>query len=77
MPGPEEPEQAPLSPDYVPGPDAAYSPILPVYIADSDPEDESEDGPMDYPVDEGDDDDESLGDERLTTRTEGRILLGG
>ncbi|GKG55010.1 hypothetical protein Tco_0562997, partial [Tanacetum coccineum] len=34
------------------------------YIADSDPEDESEDGPMDYLVNVGDDDDDdSLGDD--------------
>ncbi|GKG58971.1 hypothetical protein Tco_0602680, partial [Tanacetum coccineum] len=32
------------------------------YIADSDLEDESEDGPTDYPADEGDDDD-SFGDD--------------
>ncbi|GKD60906.1 hypothetical protein Tco_1298415 [Tanacetum coccineum] len=55
VPGPEEPEQASLSPDYVPGLEHPY------YIADSDPEedpeDESEDGPAEYPVDEGDDDD--------------------
>ncbi|GKG30826.1 hypothetical protein Tco_0423314, partial [Tanacetum coccineum] len=30
------------------------------YIADSDLEDESEDGPMDYPADEGDDDYDDL-----------------
>ncbi|GKA48552.1 hypothetical protein Tco_0741510 [Tanacetum coccineum] len=80
VPGPEEPEQAPLLPDYVSGPEyleylapsdeevpiedqpyaAADSPIAlsPGYIVDSDPEDESEDGPMDYPADGGDDDDD-------------------
>ncbi|GKF70204.1 hypothetical protein Tco_0203261, partial [Tanacetum coccineum] len=56
VPGPEEPEQAPLSPDYVPGPD---------YVADSDPEEDSEDGPVDYPADGGDDDDdESFDDDK-------------
>ncbi|GJX49545.1 reverse transcriptase domain-containing protein [Tanacetum coccineum] len=45
--GPKEPEQAPPSPDYVPG-----------YITDSDPEKDSEDGPVDYPADGGDDDDD-------------------
>ncbi|GKE10206.1 hypothetical protein Tco_1413757, partial [Tanacetum coccineum] len=86
MHGLEEPEQAPLSLDYVSGPeypeylvlfdeevpmedqpyDAADSPIALSlgYIADSDPEDESEDGPTDYPADRGDnDDDDSSGDD--------------
>ncbi|GJZ82285.1 hypothetical protein Tco_0647458, partial [Tanacetum coccineum] len=82
--GPEDPEQAPPSPDYVPGleyheylapsdaeipiedqPYAAASPtaISPGYIADSDPEDESEDGPTDYLADGGDDDDDSSRDD--------------
>ncbi|GKE70301.1 hypothetical protein Tco_1528373 [Tanacetum coccineum] len=43
------------------------------YIIDSDPEDESEDGPTDYPADIGDDDDDSLG-MMLTTRTRRRPL---
>ncbi|GKD33824.1 hypothetical protein Tco_1249333, partial [Tanacetum coccineum] len=51
MPDPEEPKQAPLSPDYVPGPE------YPEYLAPSDEED-SEDGPVDYPADGGDDDDD-------------------
>ncbi|GJZ10693.1 hypothetical protein Tco_0545452 [Tanacetum coccineum] len=60
--GPEEPEQALPLPDYVPGPE------YPEYLAPSDveipedPEDESEDGPTDYPADGGDDDD-SFGDD--------------
>ncbi|GJS47564.1 hypothetical protein Tco_0597685 [Tanacetum coccineum] len=77
-------EQAPLSPDYVPGPeypeylapsdeevlveDPAYavadSPIAlsPGYIADSNPEEDSEDGIVDYPTDEGDGDDDDSSD---------------
>ncbi|GKD47921.1 hypothetical protein Tco_1276897 [Tanacetum coccineum] len=47
VPGLEEPEQAPPSPDYVPG-----------YVADSDPKEDYEDGPVDYPTDGGDDDDD-------------------
>nr|GEV73498.1 hypothetical protein [Tanacetum cinerariifolium] len=82
---PESPEAVPLSPNYVPGPEepqqapllldypyaATNSPIAlsPGYIADSDLEkdlkDESEDGPTDYLADRGDDDDddESSGDD--------------
>ncbi|GKD72791.1 hypothetical protein Tco_1331073 [Tanacetum coccineum] len=45
--GPEELEQAPPSPDYVPG-----------YVADLDPEEDSEDSSVDYPADGGDDDDD-------------------
>ncbi|GJY28012.1 hypothetical protein Tco_0403779, partial [Tanacetum coccineum] len=63
MPGLEEPEQASLSSDYVPGPD---------YIAESDPEedseDESEEGPANYPadrVDGDDDDDDSFDDDKV------------
>ncbi|GJX61770.1 hypothetical protein Tco_0294670 [Tanacetum coccineum] len=79
-----EPEQAPLLPDYIPGPeylkylapynveipiedqphavDASPIALSPAYIADFDPEDESQDGPMDYPAD-GRDDDDSSGDD--------------
>ncbi|GKA62237.1 hypothetical protein Tco_0761756 [Tanacetum coccineum] len=68
VPGPEEPEQAPLSPDYVPGPE------YPEYLAPSDeevpmedqpydPEEDSEDGPVDYPADGGDDDDDDSSDD--------------
>ncbi|GKF95434.1 hypothetical protein Tco_0288169, partial [Tanacetum coccineum] len=79
-----EPKQAPLSPDYIPGPeypeylapsdveipikdqpyaaDASPTALSLGYIAnfnpEKDPEDESEDGPMDYPADGGDDDDD-------------------
>ncbi|GJU75018.1 hypothetical protein Tco_1266423 [Tanacetum coccineum] len=55
LPGPEEPEQAPLSPDYVPGPE------YPEYLDLSDEED-SEDGPVDYPADRGDSDDDDSSD---------------
>ncbi|GJW32557.1 hypothetical protein Tco_0052589 [Tanacetum coccineum] len=60
VPGPEEPEHAPLSPDYD-QPYADYASPTAVslgYVADSDPEEDFEDGPVDYPADRGDDDDE-------------------
>ncbi|GKF00711.1 hypothetical protein Tco_0027634 [Tanacetum coccineum] len=63
VPGPEEPEQAPLSPDYV-----RDQTLSPGYVADSnpkeDPEEDSEDGPVDYLADGGDgDDDDSFDDD--------------
>ncbi|GJZ63000.1 hypothetical protein Tco_0619421, partial [Tanacetum coccineum] len=67
VPGPEEPEQAPLSPDYPYAADTSPIALSLGYITDSDleedPEDESEDGPADYPADEGDDDDDLSGDD--------------
>ncbi|GKG28737.1 hypothetical protein Tco_0416102, partial [Tanacetum coccineum] len=64
MPGPEEPEQAPLSPDYMSGPEYLE------YLAPSDeevPVDDQPyvDAPVDYPADGGDsdDDDSSNNDE--------------
>ncbi|GKA37226.1 hypothetical protein Tco_0723791 [Tanacetum coccineum] len=57
VPGPKELEQAPLLPDYVPGPE------YPEYLAlsdeevpnpEEDPEEDSKDGPVDYPADGGD-----------------------
>ncbi|GKB86815.1 hypothetical protein Tco_0959087, partial [Tanacetum coccineum] len=52
VPGPEEPEQAPLSPEFIPEP---------IYLDFMPPEDED---PTDYPVDgEDDDDDESSEDD--------------
>ncbi|GJS52663.1 hypothetical protein Tco_0980955 [Tanacetum coccineum] len=82
----EEPEQVPLLPDYVPGPEypeylapsdeevpiedqpynVADSPIAlsPGYVADLDPEEDSNDGLVDYPADGGDgDDDDSYDDD--------------
>ncbi|GJY39526.1 hypothetical protein Tco_0425890 [Tanacetum coccineum] len=78
--GPEEPEQAPPLPDYVPGPEypeylapaddkivaedqpytdyASPTALSLGYVADSDPEEDSKDGPVDYPADGGDDDDD-------------------
>ncbi|GKE23621.1 hypothetical protein Tco_1435133 [Tanacetum coccineum] len=59
VPGPEEPEQAPLSPNY---PYAVAD--SPGYVADLDPEEDSEDGPVDYPADRGEgDDDDSFDDD--------------
>ncbi|GJV02429.1 hypothetical protein Tco_1335998 [Tanacetum coccineum] len=85
VPGPEEPEQVSLSPDYVSGLEypeylapsdegvpmedqpyvVADSPIAlsPGYDADSDPEEDSEDDPVDYPADGGDDDDDDSSDD--------------
>nr|GEV36369.1 putative reverse transcriptase domain-containing protein [Tanacetum cinerariifolium] len=54
--GLEEPEQAPLSPDNVPGPEYRS------YVADSDPEEDPEEDRADYPADEGDDDESSEDD---------------
>nr|GFD33909.1 hypothetical protein [Tanacetum cinerariifolium] len=51
MPGPEEPEQAPPSPNYIPESDFEMHP------EDDDDEDLEED-PVDYPADEGDDGDD-------------------
>ncbi|GJX19305.1 hypothetical protein Tco_0221982 [Tanacetum coccineum] len=74
---PDSSEAAPASPDYVPGPkevpvedqpyDVTDSPIAlsPGYVADSDPGEDSKDGPVDYPIDggNGDNDDSSDDDE--------------
>ncbi|GKC37958.1 hypothetical protein Tco_1050342, partial [Tanacetum coccineum] len=60
VPGPGEPEQAPLSPNYVPGLE------YPEYLAlsdEEDPKEDSEDGPVDYPADGGDDDDDDSSDD--------------
>ncbi|GJR30272.1 hypothetical protein Tco_1106504 [Tanacetum coccineum] len=68
--GPEYPEYLAPSDEEVPIEDQLYvvvdSPIAlsPGYIADSDPEEDSEDGPVDYPTDGGDgDDDDSCDDD--------------
>ncbi|GKG24841.1 hypothetical protein Tco_0395469, partial [Tanacetum coccineum] len=66
MPGPEHPP----SPDYVPGPEHPPSPVEPLladaspvalspgYVADFDPEEDSEEDHADYPANGGDGDDE-------------------
>ncbi|GJT08684.1 hypothetical protein Tco_0843146 [Tanacetum coccineum] len=62
VPGPEEPEQAPLLPDY----DQPYAVAnLPIALSpgDSDPEEDSEDGPVDYTADGDDGDDDSSDDD--------------
>ncbi|GJW79643.1 hypothetical protein Tco_0404506 [Tanacetum coccineum] len=56
VPCPEEPEQAPLSPEYVPKLD------YPEYLVPSDAEDDPEEDPADYPANRGDDN-ESSGDD--------------
>ncbi|GJW67164.1 putative reverse transcriptase domain-containing protein [Tanacetum coccineum] len=70
VPGPEYPEYLAPSDEEVPVEDQPYvvadSPIAlsPGYVADSDPEEDSEDGPVDYTADggNGDDDDSSDND---------------
>ncbi|GJS50355.1 hypothetical protein Tco_0600476 [Tanacetum coccineum] len=72
----QAPEQAPPSPDYIADPEHPPSPDYPLpddssptalspgYIADSNPEEDSEEDPTNYPADGGyDDDDESSDDE--------------
>ncbi|GKB58757.1 hypothetical protein Tco_0914943, partial [Tanacetum coccineum] len=66
----QEAEAAPASPEYeVPIEDQPYavadSPIALSlgYIADLDPEEDSEDGPVDYPADGGDNDDDDSSDD--------------
>ncbi|GJS66680.1 hypothetical protein Tco_0681244, partial [Tanacetum coccineum] len=64
VPGPKYPEYLAPSDEEVPVEDQPYvvadSPIAlsPGYVADSDPDEDSEDGPIDYPADEGDNDDD-------------------
>ncbi|GKE68996.1 hypothetical protein Tco_1527068, partial [Tanacetum coccineum] len=69
VPGPEYPEYLAPSDEEVPVEDQPYviadSPIAlsPGYVADSDPEEDSEDGPVDYPADGGDGDDDNSSDD--------------
>nr|GEY86932.1 hypothetical protein [Tanacetum cinerariifolium] len=63
---------APPSPDYIPGPEEPQTPPAPqdedehelMFIQPHDPdfEDETEDGPVDYPMDGGDEEDDDDGD---------------
>nr|GEX66816.1 putative reverse transcriptase domain-containing protein [Tanacetum cinerariifolium] len=57
VPGPEEPEQAPPSPVYIP---YVPKPVYPEYIPpeDDDPEEDDDEDPADYPADHDDDDEE-------------------
>ncbi|GJS35747.1 hypothetical protein Tco_0534129 [Tanacetum coccineum] len=69
VPGLEYPEYLAPSDEEVPVEDQPYavadSPIAlsPGYVADSDPEEDSEDGPVDYPADGGDGDDDDSSDD--------------
>ncbi|GJU33703.1 hypothetical protein Tco_1182057 [Tanacetum coccineum] len=69
VPGPEYPEYLAPSDEEVPIEDQPYavadSPIAlsPGYVADSDPEEDSEDGPVDYLADGGDGDDDDSSDD--------------
>ncbi|GJZ26451.1 hypothetical protein Tco_0570704 [Tanacetum coccineum] len=63
---PDSQRFAPASPDYVPGPEepkqapplSQITSLSSGYVADSDLEEDSEDGLVDYPADGGDDDDD-------------------
>ncbi|GJY53462.1 putative reverse transcriptase domain-containing protein [Tanacetum coccineum] len=69
VPGPEYPDYLAPSDEEVPMDDQSYaiadSPIAlsPSYVADSDPEEDFEDGLVDYPADGGDDDDDDSSDD--------------
>ncbi|GJZ33316.1 putative reverse transcriptase domain-containing protein [Tanacetum coccineum] len=54
IPGPE----VPPSPDYIPGPEEPQSPPPLDFVPESDPEEELEEDPADYPADRENDDDE-------------------
>ncbi|GJV66358.1 reverse transcriptase domain-containing protein [Tanacetum coccineum] len=65
---PDSPEDAPASPDYVPGPEEPeQAPLLPDYMRwteiQGDPEEDSEDGLVYYPADGGDGDDDDSSDD--------------
>ncbi|GJX39673.1 hypothetical protein Tco_0252976 [Tanacetum coccineum] len=75
----EAPEEAPPSPDYMPGPkhpsSLDYMPALsPGYVADSDPEEDPkkdhEEDPADYPADGGDDDDDESSEDDVDDEDE-------
>ncbi|GKE92685.1 hypothetical protein Tco_1573780, partial [Tanacetum coccineum] len=69
VPGPEYPEYLAPSNEEVSVEDQPYavadSPIAlsPGYVADSDPEEDSKDGPVDYPANGGEDDDDDSSDD--------------
>ncbi|GJZ31554.1 hypothetical protein Tco_0576601 [Tanacetum coccineum] len=71
---PDSPEAAPAPPDDVPGPEepsrhrsrqTTYQDqtLSPGYVAESDLEEDSEDGPVDYPADGGNNDDDDSSDD--------------
>ncbi|GKB67580.1 hypothetical protein Tco_0928992, partial [Tanacetum coccineum] len=64
---PDLPEAAPASPDYVPVPPypnyASPVALSPGYVANSDPEEDSKEGPVHYPTDGGDNDDDDSSDD--------------
>ncbi|GKF93924.1 hypothetical protein Tco_0283624, partial [Tanacetum coccineum] len=67
--GPAYPKYLAPSDEEVPIEDQPYAvvdspiPLSPGYVADLDPEEDSEDGPVDYPADGGDDDDDDSSDD--------------
>ncbi|GJV31479.1 putative reverse transcriptase domain-containing protein [Tanacetum coccineum] len=63
VPGLEEPEQAPLLPDYPYAVADLPIALSPGYVADSDPKEDSEDGLVDYSVDGGNGDDDNSSDD--------------
>ncbi|GKB10888.1 hypothetical protein Tco_0844811 [Tanacetum coccineum] len=76
VPGPEYPEYLAPANDEIVVEDQPYadyaSPaaLSPGYVADSDPEEDSEDGPVDYPADGGDDDDDDDEEEKALEEEE-------
>ncbi|GKE98119.1 hypothetical protein Tco_0021470, partial [Tanacetum coccineum] len=78
--GPEYPEYLALSDEEVPVEDQPYavadSPIAlsSGYVADSDPEEDSEDGPVDYPADGGDGDNDDEEEEEASEEEEDEHL---
>nr|GEW35050.1 putative reverse transcriptase domain-containing protein [Tanacetum cinerariifolium] len=81
---PQPLEQAPPSPDYVPGLEHPPSPdyvlaLSPGYVDDSnledDPEEDPEEDPAEYPADEGDDDDDDDNDDDEEDEDEEHLAL--
>nr|GEW03778.1 hypothetical protein [Tanacetum cinerariifolium] len=64
VPGPEELEHAPLSPDYPLPDDASPTALSPGFVANSNSEEDPGEDPANYPADGGDDaNDESSDDD--------------
>ncbi|GJR34920.1 hypothetical protein Tco_1210604 [Tanacetum coccineum] len=87
VPGPEYPEYLAPADDEIVAEDQPYadyaSPaaLSPGYVADSDPKEDSEDVPIDYPADGGDDDDDDSSDdddeEEVALEEEEHLALAG
>ncbi|GJV80554.1 hypothetical protein Tco_1516424 [Tanacetum coccineum] len=81
IPGPEYPEYLAQTNDEIIAEDQPYadyaSPVVlfPGYVADSDPEEDSEDGPVDYPANGGDDDSFDDDEEEEASEEEEHLAL--